>query len=142
MTTDKFRFFHPIQVRFADTDAQGHVFFGTYFTYFDEAMAAYMRAIGCPWQSLADLGIDMYYVDANCQFKAPSYFEETLHVYARISRIGNSSVTFEFAIHKQADDQAVATGQLVSVVVDLESSQSTIVPEKIRSAVSAYENEA
>ncbi len=26
------RYYFPIQVRYADTDAQGHVFFGNYFT--------------------------------------------------------------------------------------------------------------
>jgi len=139
MTETKFHYYHPIQVRFADTDAQGHVFFGEYFTYFDEAMAAYLKAIGFPWQGLAKLGVDMYYVDAGCQFKAPSYFSEILHVYTRISRVGNTSLTFELKITKAETGQLVATGRLTSVMVSLETGKPVSVPVALREAVSQFE---
>ena len=142
MTHPKFRFYHPIQVRFADTDAQGHVFFGEYYTYFDEAMAAYLKEIGFPWHGMVDLGIDMYYVDSGCQFKAPSYFAEILHVHTRINHIGNTSLGFELAIYKEADDTLVATGHLTSVVVDLKTGESVRVPDALRDAVAAYEETA
>ena len=40
-----YRFFHPIQVRYIETDQQGHVFFGHYLTYFDVALTEYLKAI-------------------------------------------------------------------------------------------------
>jgi len=141
MTASKFRFFHPMQVRFADTDAQGHVFFGEYFTYFDEAFAAYLKAIGFPWSGLAELGIDMYYVEAGCQFKAPSYFSEILHVHARINRLGRTSLTCELHIYKEDSDTLVATGQVTSVVVDRETGRPMPVPDRLREAVARYEGE-
>jgi acyl-CoA thioester hydrolase len=56
MKVEKYRFIHTIQVRYADTDAQGHVYFSNYLTYFDEAHTAYLREIGFPWSKLVDTG--------------------------------------------------------------------------------------
>ena len=40
---DKYKFFEPLRVRFAETDLQGHVFFGEYLTY---AVAKYEKQDG------------------------------------------------------------------------------------------------
>jgi len=47
-------FVYTMRVRFRDTDMQGHVYFGNYFVFCDEALGAYMRAIGVPWQDMVD----------------------------------------------------------------------------------------
>lgn len=140
MTQVRHKFFHPLQVRFADTDAQGHVFFGAYFTYFDEGLMAYMRHLGFPWKTLLEMGIETIYVDAHCEFKLPATIEESLHVHTRICRIGNSSFTSEFAIYKEeGHDVLVATGELTAVVVDAKSRRPVRMPEPIRAAVADYE---
>jgi len=38
-----FRFYYPVKVRFVETDAQGHVFFGHYLTYFDVGLRVHAR---------------------------------------------------------------------------------------------------
>jgi hypothetical protein len=43
---EKSKFYYPVKVRFVETDAQGHVFFGHYLTYFDVGLTEYMHAIG------------------------------------------------------------------------------------------------
>ncbi len=37
----------PIDIRFADTDTNGHVFFANYLAYFDTALLKYLNHIGC-----------------------------------------------------------------------------------------------
>ena len=49
-------FVHAMRVRFRDTDVQGHVYFGNYFEFCDEAFSAYMRAMGMPWQEMVKSG--------------------------------------------------------------------------------------
>ncbi len=94
---EKFRFFTPLRVRFAETDMQGHVFFGQYLTYFDEALTQYQHAIGMTYADLLAAGVDMFYIRAECDYHSRAFFEETLNVHARVEKIGNSSVTFQFA---------------------------------------------
>jgi len=135
----KFRFYEPLRVRFAETDAQGHVFFGNYFTYFDEALTQYQHAIGCTYQDLLKAGVDFFYIHAECDYKARAFFEEVLNVHARVSTIGTSSITFEFAAFKAHNDELVATGKIIAVVIDPQTKKPTRVPDIFRDAVAKYE---
>jgi acyl-CoA thioester hydrolase len=137
---EKFKFYYPIKVRYVETDAQGHVFFGHYYTYFDVAMMEYMGAIGYSYQDLLEEGMDLLYVESLCRHHAAAYFDEVLNVHSRIGKIGNSSLTFEFSIYKEDTDVLVATGHIVAVNVDKDNRQPMTVPEALRLAVSEYES--
>ncbi len=139
MTTARARFFHPIQVRYADTDAQGHVFFGNYFTYFDEALGGYFRVLGLPWQKITSQGVDFVYVSAHCDYKGSAHYEDVLHVHARMGRIGNTSFTIECELVKPDGDELIASGQITSVTVDMQTRKPIPVPDVLRQAVAAYE---
>ena len=86
-------------------------------------------------------GVDMFYVEANCQYRGRAYFDDLLHVYARIGHIGNTSFAFEFAIHKQPGDDLIATGKIVAVTVDVGTEQPVRVPDGLREAVARFEGE-
>jgi acyl-CoA thioester hydrolase len=135
----RYKFHHPIRVRYVEVDAQKHVYFGHYLTYFDVALLEYMRAIGYPYLEMVAEGVDMFYVDASCQYKGRARFDDTLHVHARIGHVGNTSFTFEFAAYRD-DDALVATGQIVAVAVDVQTETPVRVPEGLRQAVSRFEN--
>lgn len=139
MNSKKYRFIHPIQVRYADTDLQGHVYFSNYLTYFDEALSAYLREIGFPWPNFSEVGLDCYQVSAHCDFKGSAHFEDQLHVHAQMARIGDSSYTVECAIYKEDSDELIASGYITAVVVNAENRQPTRVPDEIRQAAAIYE---
>jgi acyl-CoA thioester hydrolase len=128
-------------VRYVEVDAQDHVFFGHYLTYFDIALVEYMRAIGHAYQDMVASGVDMFYAAASCQYLGRARFDDLLQVHARIDRIGNTSFTFEFAIYKQATDALIATGEIVAVAVDVETEKPVRVPDKLREAVARFEGE-
>lgn len=137
--TDSFRFFHPIRVRFAETDLQRHVFFGNYFTYFDVAAIEYMRAIGYDYHTMIEGGFDLVYASTRCDYVGRAFFDETLNVHARIGRVGNSSLRFEFDIREAKTGRAVAQGEIVAVTVDAEEMRPVRVPDAFRQAVAAFE---
>ena len=79
-----------IPVRFADTDAQGVVFFANYLTYMDEAATAWLDATELPYAAWLAQGVDFVYADARVTFKSPARHGDTVTVRARISRVGNT----------------------------------------------------
>ncbi|GAB5543982.1 MAG: hypothetical protein SangKO_037420 [Sandaracinaceae bacterium] len=131
-------FVHPMQVRFADTDAQGHMYFANYLTFCDEALAAYMRHIGVPWQALVESGVDMFYRGAKCDYRGSATFEETVSIETRISRIGESSVTSSYVM-RDAAGEILAEAELTSVCVDPKTRQKVRVPDALRDAVAGFE---
>ncbi len=136
---DRPRFFTTVQVRYVETDRQGHVFFGHYFTYFDVGLIEYLRAVGFSYNDFLEAGVDFFYVSADCQYKGRAFFDDTLHVHTRVSSIGNTSFTFEFAVFEQTNDRAIATGHIVAVAVDKDTRNKAPVPERFRKAVADYE---
>ena len=55
-----FKFFAPVRVRYVETDMQGHVFFGNYFTYFDMGLIEYLRAVGYKYNDFLGEGVDFF----------------------------------------------------------------------------------
>jgi acyl-CoA thioester hydrolase len=136
---DKFKFYEPLRVRFAETDLQGHVFFGNYLIYFDEALTSYLGAIGCTYKDLLSAGVDMFYIRSECEYKSRAFFEDVLNIHARVGQIGNSSITFHFAAIKKQNDELVATGKIIAVIIDPKTHKPVRVPELFRQAVAKYE---
>ena len=131
-------FVHEMRVRFRDTDSQGHVYFGTYFEFCDEALSAYMHALGMPWQKLVKSGTDMFYASASCDYRGSARFEELVCIEARIARLGTTSITSEFTIRNEGGE-LLAEASLVSVCVDPSTRQKKPVPDAFREAVAAFE---
>ena len=134
------KFYFPVRVRFADTDLQGHVFFGNYFTYMDEAFMAYIDELGFAWETLGEMGLAVYYVDSGCQFKGPSFFGDRLNVHTQISQLGNSSLTAEMTVVRERDQAFVAAGYIKGVLVDTRIEKSTPIPETLREAIAKYQS--
>jgi acyl-CoA thioester hydrolase len=135
----KYKFYHPLRVRYIETDAQGHVFFGNYLNYFDVGLLEYTRALGYSYPDMVASGVDMFYVEANCQYKGRAFFDDLLHVHTRIGHIGNTSFAFEFAIYRQSTDELIATGRITAVAVDTQTEKPIRVPDELREAVAHFE---
>ena len=131
-------FVYTMRVRFRDTDMQGHVYFGNYFVFCDEALGAYMRAVGVPWQDMVRAGTDMFYVNANCDYLGSARFEEDVHIETRITRFGTSSFTSSFVIRNDRNE-TLAKASVTSVCVDPKSREKVTVPVALCSAVAAFE---
>jgi acyl-CoA thioester hydrolase len=138
---DEYKFSEPVRVRFVETDLQGHVFFGNYLVYFDEALTQYTNAIGYTYQDFLNAGVDFFYIHSECDYRSRAFFEEVLNIHARVGQIGNSSVTFEFQAIKAKNDEWVATGKIVAVVVDPQTKKPVRVPDAFRQAVERFEQD-
>ena len=138
MTPEPFEYAMP--VRFADTDAQGHMYFANYLTFCDEAFAAYMRHLGCPWQTLVEEGVDMFYRAAACDYRGSAVFEAVVSIEVRVTRFGTSSVVSSYVMRDE-DRAVLAEVELTSVCVDVATRAPTRGPDRFRDAVARSQRE-
>jgi acyl-CoA thioester hydrolase len=130
-----FKFSARTRVAFSDTDAQGVVYYGRYNPYFDLARVEYLRALG---QLRRDTG--EFVMRANdVEYFAPARFDDELEIYTRVSRIGRTSVTFEFAAYRLADEALMVTAHQTLVHVDPGERRPVPVPEDYRAAIAGFE---
>ena len=113
-----FRFSAHARVWFSDTDAQGVVYYGRYLPYFDSARVEYHRHLDMLETRPRDYEFVMR---ANgIEYHAPARFDDLIEVFIRVSRIGQTSATYECAAYRADDDVLMVTAQQTLVLVDLE----------------------
>ena len=116
------------RVAFSDTDAQGVVYYGRYNPYFDFARVEYLRSVGL----LHDEGPGEFVMRANdVEYFAPARFDDELEIHVRVSRIGTTSITYEFATHL-ADGTVAVTAHQTLVYIDRTTRKPIPVPDRYR----------
>lgn len=132
MAVDLPRYFLPLRVRYADTDAQGHVYFANYLTYADEGLSGFMRHLDWGSDTTEARGVDFVFADAQAQYKSRAFFEDLLHIHIGVHRIGHTSLTTRFVVHRPADDMVLVQGQLVQVCLAMPAREKTPLPDDLR----------
>src|SRR5438046_3261546 len=133
---EPFTFSARTRVGFSDTDAQGVVYYGRYNPYFDLARVEYHRLLGLLHRPT---GGDFVMRANDVEYFAPARFDDELEIYARVSRLGRSSVTFEFAAYRLPDDLLMVTAHQTLVYVDLAERKAAAVPDDYRAAIKEFE---
>src|SRR5262249_50399210 len=137
----EFNFCHKLRVRFAETDMQGIVFNGNYLTYYDVAWTEYFREMGYDYKTLVEeTGVDTVLARTTIEFKAPSRFDEILEIYVRVSKIGNTSLTFDFEIWVEGEDRLVSHASSLYVCIDPVTLRPVPVPDRLRDMIQAFES--
>lgn len=130
-------FRHPIHVRYLEVDQQGVVFNMWYLAYFDDAMTAYLASRGLDYQALLDDGVDVQLVHSEIDWKSGLRFGDEAHVRVHTARLGTTSLTLGFAVHRAGDEAALVQAQIVYVCVALDGSGKRPLTDAMRSALAA-----
>ena len=133
-----FKFSARTRVGFSDTDAQGIVYYGRYNPYFDLARVEYLRSMG---QLHREAEGDFVMRANDVEYFAPARFDDELEIYARVSRIGRTSITFQFAAYKMPEDLLLVTAHQTLVYVDLDERKALLVPDDYRARVIEVEGD-
>jgi YbgC/YbaW family acyl-CoA thioester hydrolase len=132
-----------LRVRWSEVDMQKIVFNGHYLTYIDTAVADYWREIGLPYPEgyVERYGNDVFLRKATVEYLGSARYDDDLAVYCRVSKLGRSSMTFVFEIHRAGKEAPLVTAELVYVNADSAMKAATL-PEDLRSRVVRYEKVA
>jgi len=120
------------------------VFNGHYLTYIDTAVAEYWREIGLPYPQgyVERYGADLFLRKATVEYLGSARYDEVLAVCARVGKLGRSSMTFHFEIHREGQAAPLVSAELVYVNADPSTMQATALPEDLRARVQRYERVA
>lgn len=127
-----FRF--PVEVRFRDLDAIGHVNNAVFLTYLESARIAY-------WLELTGRtglgGMDMILARLEIDYRSPASYREQLDIGVRIASLRRSSFTMELRIVLRGGQRLVAESRNVLVYYDYAAGRSAPIPEELRHKILA-----
>lgn len=136
MQPTDFRHSTPVDIRFADLDALGHVNNAKYLTYMEHARVRYFGMLRMWDATQAKHGLIMAKVVV--EYKLPLLLEDQIQVWTRVSRLGTKSLDTEHVITRQ-DGEVAATGFIVAVVYNYEQKVTVAIPDSWRESLMAYE---
>jgi acyl-CoA thioester hydrolase len=134
-----FRHHYPLQVRWSDMDALGHVNNARFLTYMEQARIHYISGIRL-WDGVGDkLGLIIARVEID--FRLPLFATDDVHIFTRCVRLGNRSLATEQLVARRKGDQyeIAAQGMITIVVYDYTANQSAPIPPAWRALVKEYE---
>lgn len=120
------------RVRFVDTDASGRIHYTAMFRYFEAAEIEFLRTLGITYNTRT---YDLPRVHAECDFLRVIGNDDVIDLEVSITKIGRSSIRFEFQAFKAAE--LAAKGAIIAACVDRQTMQSIPIPDDFRANLSA-----
>jgi acyl-CoA thioester hydrolase len=139
----------PVEVRFRDLDAMGHVNSAVFLTYFEQARLGFWLAIHpgpAPEGAVDPAAIGFVVARAECDYASPAKLGERLLVGCRAGDFGTSSFAFDYRIVAagggavDAEVRLVASGRTVQVAWDRDSGRKVHVPEELKKRIDAFQH--
>lgn len=135
MTEERSRFDIPVELRFRDLDAYGHVNNASYFTLMETARVKFLHK---NYPQVFRGGPLFLVAKASCEFKRPIRLAEEVTVRISASRFGRSSFVISYDI-LASDGTLHARGETKMVTVDREHHRPTSVPDDFRKILAPEE---
>ncbi len=138
METKPFTYYHPIVVRYADLDPQGHVNNAAYMTYLESARLGYYERAGL-WSPEQGGQTGMVVARAEMDYLAPIVYGQPLRVGVRLEKLGTKSMLFAFQVEAADGGRIFARGLSVMVAYDNINETSRPIPPEWREKLAEFE---
>ncbi len=104
------------RVLYADTDAMGIAYYGSYLRWFEAGRIELLRRRGMAYGELTARGIHLPVREVRARYLAPARYDEEIRILAAVSHAGRASVTFSYRLERR-DGKALAEGFTVHAFV-------------------------
>lgn len=120
-----------LPTRWADNDIYGHINNVAYYLFFDSTINRYLIANGLDIHQGETVG---FVVASECRYLFPVAYPENVHMELRVSKLGNSSVTYAVKLFNQEHILA-AEASITHVFVNRSTNKPTPIQEPLRTAL-------
>jgi acyl-CoA thioester hydrolase len=132
-----FRFSTEINVRFAETDAQGVANHAAFLVWFEVARIEYLRRFRGGYPAIRDEGLEALTLEAHVRYLAPARFDDRLVVATRCGDLRGARFRFDYSVER--DGEVVAEGWTGHACVEAQTLRPVRVPEWLVGAITAAE---
>jgi acyl-CoA thioester hydrolase len=108
-----------LRVRYAETDAQGVVYYANYLVWFEVGRVNYLRALGYDYQAMTERALGFVIAEATCRYLAPAYFDDEVTVQTWVEAVHRSSFRLGYAVLNRQTGVRLAEGSTVQVFVSM-----------------------
>jgi len=109
-----------VNVRYAETDQMGIVYYANYLVWFEVGRVAWCKAKGFHYADMESRDKHFLMVaEASCRYKSPAHFEDDIVVRTSLGRANDRIIRYRYEIRRKSDAELLATGETAHVVADI-----------------------
>ena len=127
-----------LPIQWGDQDAFGHVNNTVTIRWFESARVAYLDAGGLN-HLMSRGGLGPILASIICQYRKQLGYPDIVHVGARVSRLGRSSLTMHHAVFSEKLQAIAAEGESAVVVFNYDTQRPVRIPDEVRAAMERLE---
>jgi acyl-CoA thioester hydrolase len=132
-----FRFSTDVNVRFAETDAQGVAHNSNYLVWFEIARVAYLAEYAGGYPGLRAQGLESFVLESHVRYRLPAYFDDHLRIHARVGELRGARFRFDYEISRGND--VIADGSTSHACVDAQTLRPIRIPASLAEAITRAE---
>jgi len=129
-----YSFSTEVQVRFAETDAQGIAHHAAFVVFLEVARVAWLDEYAGGYQSIRDRGIEALTTEVSLRYHRAAHFHDRLRVWVRLAEIRGARFRYEYRVER--DGELIADGHTGHATVDAASRRPIRVPDWFAESVS------
>ena len=108
-----------VNVRYAETDQMGIVYYANYLVWFEVGRVAWCKAKGFHYAEMeAKDDCFLLVAESSCRYKAPARFEDEIVVRTKLAKTTDRVIRYQYEIRRKSTGQLLATGETAHVVTD------------------------
>lgn len=139
MELEKFNFSLPLQMRWNDLDALGHVNNALFITYFEIARGHFILQACQDWNWHKDMFL---IANVNADFKKELLLTANdPKVHVKTIKIGAKSFVLEYAVTSKKENETIlhATGTTTQIMFDMKTRSTIEVPDWVRKSLEDFD---
>ena len=137
-TPTQFRYYQPINVRYADLDTLRHVNNVAILEYVETARTGYYKTSGI-WDGEIREGFGMVVASVHIDYVESIQYGDSVRVGVMTRALGTKSLRFWFQVESGEGERVFAKGEVIMVAYDLEKQRSRTVPAEWRRLLAKFE---
>lgn len=119
-----------VQVRYAETDQMGVVYYANYLVWMEVARVAYCREAGFEYRDMErESGAYLAVTEARCRYRSPARFNDTVRIVCRVTESRSRTVRFAYEMYRGGE--LLAAGETLHTVTNAEGRMIRM-PERYR----------
>ncbi|MCK4772497.1 MAG: acyl-CoA thioesterase [Candidatus Latescibacteria bacterium] len=100
----------PIQVRYAETDAQAVVYHSNFLIYFEVGRTEWMKESGIPYTVLEEQGYALFVAECHIRYLRPASYDDELTIETRLAELRTRSCTFSYRVLREGENDPLVEG--------------------------------
>jgi acyl-CoA thioester hydrolase len=117
-----------LRIIYADTDAEGVVYYANYLKFFERGRMELLREMGMPAQGLREeKGIVFAISRVECDYKAPAVLDDEITVVTEIIETTGATMIFKQEVLR--GEKLLVSAKITAVAIDAKSFKPRKIPE-------------